>query len=149
MRKIIKCIHPVAGVLGFCIILSFWISTVLSELFSSPNQILHVKNYILSMMWILIPMMIIVGTSGFKLGGTSTNNYVLAKRKRMPLIGLNGILVLLPCALFLQQKASLGLFDKSFMFMQGVELLAGGLNIMLMALSIRDGLRFKRRLSAI
>jgi hypothetical protein len=63
--------------------------------------------------------------------------------KRMPIIAANGILVLVPCAIFLNLSAADGLFDMKFYLLQGVELIAGATNLTLMGLNIRDGLRMK------
>lgn len=65
------------------------------------------------------------------------------KKKRMPIIALNGLLILLPCAIYLNVLASQGLFNQLFYLIQGVELIAGSINLTLMALNIRDVLNMK------
>jgi len=65
------------------------------------------------------------------------------KFKRMPFIAGNGILVLIPSALFLASKASAGEFDTNFYLVQALELVAGGVNIALLGLNMRDGLKLK------
>ncbi|MFV0292431.1 MAG: hypothetical protein ACK5II_04110 [Paracoccus sp. (in: a-proteobacteria)] len=67
------------------------------------------------------------------------------KKKRMPIIAANGILVLIPSALYLSGKASAGTFDTGFYIVQSLELVAGAANIILLALNMRDGLRKLRR----
>ena len=62
-------IHAFAGVLGFLAIMTFWSSTVYSELFGSPETIAFVKSMILKGMFILMPAMAIAGGSGMSLGG--------------------------------------------------------------------------------
>jgi hypothetical protein len=69
-----------------------------------------------------------------------------AKIKRMPLIAANGILVLVPAALFLAYKAGRAEFDALFYAVQALELLAGAANVALLGLNMRDGLRMKGRL---
>ena len=64
----------------------------------------------------------------------------------MPVIALNGLLVLVPCALYLDRLASAGRFDGLFYAVQAVELVAGSVNLSLMALNMRDGLRLTGRL---
>jgi hypothetical protein len=49
--------------------------------------------------------------------------------------------VLIPCAVFLDRWASAGAFDISFYVVQGVELFAGAINLSLMGMNMRDGLR--------
>jgi hypothetical protein len=63
----------------------------------------------------------------------------------MPFIAGNGILVLIPSALFLAAKAGSGAFDPTFYAVQSIELLAGAANIVLLGLNMRDGLRMKGR----
>ena len=53
----------------------------------------------------------------------------------MPFIGANGILVLIPCAVVLDRWASTGTFDTGFYVVQGVELLAGAISLILMGMN--------------
>jgi len=64
----------------------------------------------------------------------------------MPIIAANGVLVLIPSALFLAWKAGAGAFDTAFYAVQAVELIAGAVNVTLLSLNMRDGLRMTRRL---
>ncbi len=141
----IRIVHPVAGVVALATILAFWTSTLISELFCDAAAVLAVKTAILYGLAVLIPAMAVVGGTGFRLGGRSHNPLVVAKRRRMPIIAANGLLVLVPCAIFLQARATEGLFDAVFYGVQGVELLAGALNIALLGLSLRDGLALAAR----
>jgi len=65
--------------------------------------------------------------------------------KRMQLIAANGILILIPFALFLAAKARAAEFDSAFYLVQALELGAGAANIALLALNMRDGLKIKGR----
>ncbi len=138
-------IHAIAGAIGFLTILAFWSSTVISELFGSHETVAMVKGAILKGMFILIPAMVIVGGSGFSLAGGRTDALVLAKKMRMPVIGANGLLILVPVAFILEARASAGQFDTVFYALQGVELIAGAVNLILMGLNIRDGLALTGR----
>lgn len=71
---------------------------------------------------------------------------VALKKKRMPFIAANGLLVLLPCAILLNQWASTGSLDTRFYFVQVIELIAGATNLALMGMNMRDGLRLSGRL---
>lgn len=141
----IRRIHPLSGGLAFLTIVIFWSATVGAELFGGPAQVAQVKTLILWGMALLIPAMMLVGASGFRLGARATAPLIVAKRRRMPVIALNGLLVLVPSAVFLQARAAAGQFDTAFWAVQGLELAAGALNITLMALSLRDGLRLAAR----
>lgn len=66
----------------------------------------------------------------------------------MPFIGANGVLVLIPCAIFLDSWVSSGAFDTTFYIVQGIELVAGATNLTLMSMNIRDGLRMSGRFRA-
>jgi CDGSH-type Zn-finger protein len=140
-------IHAAAGVIGFLTILTFWSSTVASELFGSHETVAAVKQAILWGMLVLVPAMAAVGGTGFKLLGSRTDSLALAKRRRMMVIGPNGVLVLMPCAFFLASLAAKGQFTATFYAVQAVELVAGLVNLTLMGLNIRDGLRLTGRIA--
>jgi hypothetical protein len=59
----------------------------------------------------------------------------------MKLAAVNGILVLLPSAFVLARMANAGQFDGGFYALQSLELVAGAVNIALLTLNMRDGLR--------
>jgi len=139
-------IHAVAGLVGFLAISTFWTSTAFSELFGTQDTIVATKTMVLNGMFILIPAMVIVGMSGMAMGRRRKDAAATAKKKRMPIIALNGLLILLPAAFYLQSRAASGSFDFQFYLVQGLELIAGALNITLMGLNIRDGLTMTGRI---
>lgn len=139
-------IHALAGGIGFLTILTFWTSTVVSELFASHETIAFIKSMILYGMFVLIPAMAIAGGSGMSMGGKRVDAPAVAKKRRMPLIAANGLLVLLPSAFYLASKASAGAFDGWFYAVQTLELIAGAANLTMMGLNIRDGLRITGRI---
>jgi hypothetical protein len=143
----IKIIHPVAGVLAILTIATFWLSTALSELFASEAIVTVVKTAIPWGFLLLIPALAAAGGSGFALAKGRRAGLIATKIKRMPLIAANGILVLIPSALFLASKARATEFDASFYAVQALELAAGAANITLLGLNMHDGLRMKGRLS--
>lgn len=142
----IKIVHPVAGMLAILTIATFWLSTALTELFASPAIVTSVKTAIPWGFLLLIPALAAAGGSGFALAKGRWAGPVGAKIKRMPLIAANGILVLIPSALFLASKAGAAEFDASFYAVQVIELAAGAVNITLLGLNMRDGLKMKGRL---
>jgi hypothetical protein len=139
-------IHALVGITGFLTILMFWSSTIWSELFGTPETIAWVKGLILQGMFILIPTMAIVGASGMALGKKCFHPLAKKKKKRMPIIGANGLLILVPAAFYLEAQAAAGIFDTWFYAVQGIELIAGATNLTLMGVNIRDGLRITRRI---
>ena len=88
------------------------------------------------------------GGSGFFLSRNRGGRLVAAKKKRMPFIVANGVLILLPAAFFLDSRAAVGDFDSVFYAVQAAELLAGATNLTLMGLNIRDGLKMSGRFRA-
>ena len=67
------------------------------------------------------------------------------KKKRMPFIAMNGLLILMPSAVFLASRANQGVYDGWFYGIQAIELIAGAINLCLMGLNIRDGFRMSGR----
>jgi len=65
----------------------------------------------------------------------------------MKIVAANGLLVLLPSAFVLASWANAGRFDGLFYALQGMELLAGGVNLTLLILNMRDGLKLTGRLT--
>lgn len=147
----IKCMHPVAGALAIITIAAFWFSTALSELFGSPATITAVKTAIPWGFFVLIPALATAGVSGFSLSKGRRVGLIATKIRRMQFIAANGILILIPSALFLAAKARAAEFDGAFYWVQALELAAGATNVALLALNLRDGLKLKgrfRRISA-
>ena len=141
----IRTLHPIAGAVGMTAIATFWLSTIAAEAFGGPATILAVKTAILWSLLLLVPALAATGATGFRMAARSTHPRILAKRRRMPFIALNGVLVLVPCAVFLQGRAAAGDFGGLFALVQGIELLAGAANITLMGLNMHDGLALTRR----
>lgn len=140
-------VHALAGTLATLCILGFWSSTVVAELFLDADAVFAVKRAILFSMGLLIPSMIATGASGFTLARGRAGVLVTAKKRRMPFIAANGLLLLLPAAVYLYRKAAAGEFDGAFYAFQAVELLAGAINLTLLTRNFRDGLRLAGRFS--
>jgi hypothetical protein len=141
-------LHAAAGGIGLATIVIFWLTTAASELLGGASEIAAVKTGILYGMVVLVPALATAGATGFRLGSGRNDPRVAAKRRRMPVIAVNGLAVLVPCAVFLWSRAAAGAFDKWFVAVQALELAAGALNITLLSLNLRDGLRLTRRLPA-
>ncbi len=132
--------HMFAGMVAMACIATFFVSTVIVELFGSPENIVQVKSLILMPgLFILIPAIAMTGGSGFNLGKERKGKLVEGKKKRMPFIAANGILILIPAAFFLEKWAAAGSFDAKFYIVQIAELVAGATNLFLMGLQARDG----------
>lgn len=144
-----KDIHFIAGILATLTIATFFTSTIIVELFGTHAAIATVKSLIvLPGLFILLPAVAAAGGTGFALSKSRKGGLVQVKRKRMPFIGANGVLILIPCAIFLDHWAAAGVFDTTFYIVQGIELVAGAINLSLMSMNIRDGLRMSGRFRA-
>jgi len=137
-------IHLAAGMLATLLIATFFTSTVAVELFGSHGAVAAVKHLIVFPgIFILVPAIAATGGTGFALSKVRHGRLVDKKKRRMPFIAANGILILLPSAIYLNWLASAGVFDGVFYGVQALELAAGAVNLTLMGLNIRDGLRLK------
>lgn len=142
-----KLAHLLAGILGLLCIAVFFLSTIVVGLFSSHAAVAQLKSLIVTPgLWILIPTLAVTGGSGMFLGRSRHGRLIDSKKQRMPFIAGNGLLVLVPCALFLDRWASAGIFDTTFYIVQAIELVAGATNLTLMGMNLRDGLRLTGRL---
>ena len=135
-------IHLTAAVIATLCIATFFTSSILVELLGTHESVAMVKRLIVMPgLFILIPAIAMTGGTGFALSNNRKGRLVENKKKRMPFIAANGILILLPAAIFLNQWAASGLFDTRFYIVQSLELMVGAINLSLMAMNIRDGLR--------
>jgi len=142
----LRTMHLLAGLLATLTIAVFFTATLLVELFGSHVAIAGVKHLIVFPgLFILVPAIAATGGSGFALSKARQGRLVVAKMKRMPFIAANGLLVLLPAAIFLNLWAAQGTFDSRFYIVQAAELLAGAANLLLMGLNMRDGLKLTGR----
>lgn len=132
-------LHAAAGTLGLALIACFWTATLWSELFGTPAQIAAAKTAILYGLAALIPALAVAGAGGAALARTRRGPAVQAKTRRMRLAALNGLLILVPAAIFLAQKARAGDLDAAFYAVQAVELAAGAANIALLGANLRAG----------
>lgn len=141
--------HFIAGLLATLTIATFLLSTIIVESFGSHAAVATVKALIVVPgLFILVPAIAAAGGSGFFLSRSRQGRLVDVKKKRMPFIAANGLLMLIPCAIFLNRWAAAGVFDSTFYWVQSVEFLAGAVNLTLMGLNIRDGLRMSGRFRA-
>lgn len=136
--------HKIAGVTGMALIATFWTATAVSEIFLTHAEIIWVKTAILYALPLLVLSLAAAGGSGARLAGPSPNAWARRKQKRMAFAAANGLLILIPAAVFLWWKASAGEFDSVFYVVQIVELIAGPVNLALLGLNARDGFKLAR-----
>ncbi len=141
-RRSIVRVHATAGVLALCLIATFFVGSLISELSGNLGWIVLVKRTVFYCMWAMLVLVPSAALTGMKLAGKSQNPIVEGKRKRMQWIAPNGLL-LLTLASYLHYKANLGEIDQRFMIAQLLEFAVGFTNISLLGLMIRDGFRLK------
>ncbi len=139
-------VHGIAGSVAMLTVATFWTSTLISEAFLDHVAVSLVKQCVVYGLVLLLTAMAATGATGFALSRHRQGRIVDGKKKRMPLIAANGLLVLLPCALFLSAKAQAGEFDTSFYVVQAIELAMGALQLTLLGMSFRDGMRLAGKL---
>jgi hypothetical protein len=130
-----------AGIAAMLTIAIFWSSTVMSEFFMDHAAVASVKRAIVYGLLLLVPFMAATGGSGFLLSKTRKGVLLDRKKKRMEVICTNGLLVMIPAAIFLNGKAAVGEFDALFYAVQVVELIIGLVQLALMGMNFRDGIK--------
>lgn len=141
-----RTIHRLSGITATLTIAAFFSATVIAELSGSMPLLVTVKGLIVAPgLFVLIPAIATAGGTGFRLARGRKGTLTRSKKRRMPLIAANGIFILTPCAIVLRMWALEGVFDARFFTLQALELLAGAVNLILMGLNIRDGLRLSVR----
>jgi hypothetical protein len=139
-------VHLAAALLATLTIALFFVSTVVVEATGGHAAVAHVKSLIVVPgLFVLVPAIAVTGGTGFVLSRGWQGSLVARKKRRMPVIAGNGLLILVPAAIVLDRWAGAGVFDARFYLVQAVELLAGGTNLTLMGLNMRDGLRLSGR----
>jgi hypothetical protein len=138
--------HAIAGTLALLLVASFLGSTLYAELLMDQNLIAEIKRLILYGICLLIPAMAVAGGSGFSLASGRVGGIADAKKVRMRVIAANGLLVMLPSAVWLDMLASAGDFGTIFFVVQGVEIAGGLVQLILLGRNFRDGLRLSGRL---
>jgi len=144
-----KKIHLIAGMLATLTIATFFLSTLGTELFGTYETVAIVKAWIVMPgLLILVPAIAATGGSGMFMSKSLQGRLVEAKKKRMPFIAANGLLIMIPCAIVLNRWAAAGTFDTTFYVVQALELLVGAVNLTLMGMNIRDGMKMSGRFRA-
>ena len=145
-RPVLRLVHATGGGVALLTIVTFWVSTVAVELAGSPDSIVAVKRAIPWGLLVLVPAMAATGVTGMRLTRNAKGRLVRRKLLRMRVVGVLGALILVPCVLYLGLTASTDNLGMTFYAVQAVELLAGAVNITLLGLNARDGLRLTGRL---
>lgn len=142
-RPTLVSLHATAGALALLTICGFWLTALACELALAEPAIRAARTAILYALPFLILFLAAAGGSGFRLGAGWRSAAVRTKARRMRMAAANGLLVLVPAAVFLGLRAGAGEIDSTFARVQAVELISGAINIALVGLNLRDGLRMR------
>lgn len=140
-RVIMKRIHKTAAIIAFLLIVSFFLSSLLADIFGDYDAISQVKQTILYSVGLLVIAMMTTGITASKLYGAKVKGALAVKQKRMKIAAANGVVILIPAAIFLARWSAAGQFDSLYWTVQVIELIAGATNAILLGLNIRDGIR--------
>jgi hypothetical protein len=143
-----QIIHRAAAITATLCVATFFSSTLLVELFGSIEAIRQVKSLIVFPgLFILVPAIALTGATGLSLAKQHSGRIINRKKKRMPFIAINGVFILIPAAIFLNQWATEGNWNTQFYVLQAAELIAGAVNLVLMAMNIIDGKKITHKKS--
>lgn len=141
--KIVR-IHIFATIIAMLTISSFFSFSLIAELMGDHLFIQRVKTVILYALPILIISMPMLAVSGKKLAGNSKNPLITKKMKRMKFIAFNGF-ILISLAIYLYYHTNYKVIDNTFLYFQIAELLFGAINLSLMGMNVKDGLKLSGR----
>ncbi|MGC1040506.1 hypothetical protein WKH27_17210 [Pantoea agglomerans] len=105
-------IHATASILSALFLATFWTSTIITELFLSATAVAEVKQLIAHALLAFVPLMGLTAATGFSMGARVNHPLIKLKRRRTPVIGINGLFILVPSALFLWIRARAGQFER-------------------------------------
>jgi len=143
-RKTLVKIHIIATAIAALTIATFFICSLAAEINGSETRIRDVKRAILYALPVMLIAMPALGITGNKLAGKSQNPIVLAKRKRMKFVFLNGMgLITLAC--FLYYYSHYQTIDNTFVVAQVAEFALGMTNLIFIALNIKSGFQLSGR----
>ena len=138
-------IHVIAALVATFTIAAFLALALGSELM--PQHLAGIRRGIAWGLLVLVPALVATGLSGHHLARGHRGRLVTDKLQRMQLVAINGLVVLLPSALWLAYRADAGQVEGMFRVVQLLEMAAGATNFCLLLHNLRDGLRLSGRWS--
>ena len=144
-RKTILTVHIIATSIAVLTIGCFFSFSIIAEIIGNHEFITQVKTVILYGLPILLLAMPMLGITGKKLAGKSKSPIVATKMKRMKFVAFNGV-VLISLAVYLYFRAINSNIDSTFLGVQIIELLFGAINLTLLGLNIKAGMKLSGRI---
>jgi len=123
-RRVLVRIHLAAAAGALAVISAFLVSSTVIELIGDPGEVRSLRHAILLALPLLIGCLAASALTGRRLAGRSRAPVVRRKQRRMQVVAAVGLVVLV---------------------LEITELLAGAVNLALLALNFRDGRGMTRR----
>lgn len=144
-RKTIVKVHFIATVIAGLTIVTFFSLSLIAEIKGDIQFIKSVKAFILYALPVMVIAMPMLKITGDKLAGKSNNPIILAKKRRMKLMIVNGV-GLISLAVFLYYRSHFHTIDHVFLVAQIAEFGFGLGNLTLIVLNARSGLQLSGKL---
>ncbi len=136
--------HLAAAVGALALITTFLLSSTVTELIGTASDIHLMRQWIVFGLPLLIGCLATAALSGRRLARNSRAAVIRRKQRRMQIVAAAGIVVLVPCALVLDDLTAGASAGGVVAALEISEILAGALNLTLLALNFRDGLSLTR-----
>ena len=144
-RPVLVRIHLAAAAGALAVISAFLVSSTDIELIGDPGEVRSLRHAILLALPLLIGCLAASALTGRRLAGRSRAPVVRRKQRRMQMVAALGLVMLVPCAVALNYLAGSATADSLAGVLEITELLAGAVNLALLALNFRDGRGMTRR----
>lgn len=144
-RKTIVKVHFIATVIAGLTIVTFFSLSLIAEIKGDIQFIKSVKAFILYALPVMVIAMPMLKITGDKLAGKSNNPIILAKKRRMKLMIVNGV-GLISLAVFLYYRSHFHTIDHVFLVAQIAEFGFGLGNLTLIVLNARSDLQLSGKL---
>jgi len=146
-RKSLAKIHLAATMVAAITIVTFFTTSLTAELSGDFEIIKQVKFLILCVIPLLIVAMAVLNITGTKLAGETQNIQILAKKKRMKWMMVNGV-GLISLAVFLFYQSHYRNMNSTFILAQIAEFILGLANLILISLNVKSGLKLSGKLKS-
>jgi hypothetical protein len=144
-RKTVVKAHIIGAIIAVITIATFFTFSLIAEINGDEAFIKQVKKGILFSLPLLLVAMPMLNITGNKLAAKSQNPIVLAKRRRMKFVLVNGI-TLISLACFLYYRSHYQAIDGFFLTAQIAEFALGLTNLTLIGMNIKSGFQLSGRL---
>ena len=138
-RSSLVRIHLAAAVGALTLIATFLLSSAVTELIADAADVHRLRQWIVFGLPLLVGCLVTAALTGRRLARNSRAPVIRRKLRRMQIVAATGIVVLVPCALILDGLTATSAASGVVSALEITELLAGALNLTLLALNFRDG----------